>query len=352
MVPRKELSPTSLRTFSGAGFYVLSGCSQPLLVTLLKEAGLADPKCQINMLFYYLVPAIFTLPLLFRDLEPSWPSRYTILRACGIAVWDICSQTLNYTGASMSGPTIFAIIYSSVTIWAAVFSQILLGRRMNSWQWASVFIVFVGLGITATDSVNMGSNVLKGSCLILLGSAMHGFTYVLCEGIMTVGEERMSIAQNNFVQSSVNGCLFLVWQLFYTLPHFNESIWLPMQDAKTSILYALILLGSFGGSNVIHSLSYFHTLKYFPGGATSAGIMKGLQAVFVFVFTNFLYCNKLGGSEMCFSDTKFVSLVTVCGGVLGYGYATRISKTPFVEKPGKNDNENYHETTKLMIESP
>ena len=252
----------------------------------------------------------------------------------------------------MSGPTIFAIIYSSVTIWAAVFSQILLGRRMNSWQWANVFIVFVGLGITATDSVNMGNNVLKGSCLILLGSAMHGLTYVLCEGIMTVGEERMSIAQNNFVQSSVNGCLFSVWQLFYTLPHFKESIWLPMQDAKTSIWYALILLGSFGGSNVIHSLSYFHTLKYFPGGATSAGIMKGLQAVFVFVFTNFLYCNKLGGSEMCFSETKFVSLVTVCGGVLGYGYATRISRIPLGEKPGKSDNENCHETTKLMIESP
>jgi hypothetical protein len=47
-----------------------------------------------------------------------------------------------------------------------------------------------------------------------------------------------------------------------------------------------------------------------------------LQAVLVFLFTDILYCGKLGGPEMCFSRAKFVSLLTVCGGVLGYGYAT------------------------------
>jgi hypothetical protein len=55
---------------------------------------------------------------------------------------------------------------------------------------------------------------------------------------------------------------------------------------------------------------------------------------------------------MCLSDSKFVSLVTVCGGVLGYGYATRMLKTPLGEKSDKNDNENCRETTKLILESP
>ena len=36
-----------------------------------------------------------------------------------VALWDVASTTLNYTGAALSGPTIFAIIYSSVTIWTA-----------------------------------------------------------------------------------------------------------------------------------------------------------------------------------------------------------------------------------------
>ena len=81
MIPRQEHPPTKFRTFSSAGLYVLSGCSQPLIVTLLKEAGLADPTCQIYMLFYYLTPAIFIFPLLLR--EPKWPSRYTSVKACG-----------------------------------------------------------------------------------------------------------------------------------------------------------------------------------------------------------------------------------------------------------------------------
>ena len=242
----------------------------------------------------------------------------------------------------MSGPTIFAIVYSSVTIWTAVFSQLLLGRKMNACQWINVILVFIGLAITATDSAHGGSNVAKGSCLILLGSAMHGMTYVLNEGIMTVGEQQLSVLQNNFVQSGTNGCLLLAWQLFYTLPHFNEDIWIPMNEAKTSIGYASILLGVFGLLSIIHSYTYFFTLKHYPDGATSAGVMKGLQAVMVFVFTDRFYCNKLGGPEMCFSRAKFISLVTVCGGVLGYGYTTPTSRAS-LGKPTEN-----HETTTLL----
>ena len=90
----------------------------------------------------------------------------------------------------MAGPTIFAIIYSSVTIWTAIFSQLLLGRRMNLWQWINVVTVFAGLTITATDSVNTGDNVLVGTWLVILGSGMHGLTYVMSEAVMTVTEEK------------------------------------------------------------------------------------------------------------------------------------------------------------------
>ena len=254
----------------------------------------------------------------------------------------------------MAGPTIFAIIYSSVTIWTAVFSRLLLGRKMNAWQWLYVIVVFFGLGITATDSVNKRENVLIGSVLVIFGSAMHGMTYVLSEAVMTVGDETLSVVQNNFVQSAFNGCLLLVWQLFYTLPRFNESIWDPMQDAETTIWYAWILLGTFGALSIVHSLTHFFTLKHFRGGATSAGVMKGLQAVFVFVLTDLLYCNKVGGPEMCFSESKFASLVTVCGGVLGYGYTTRISKMKAStgENFAKKEDENCHETTELISASP
>mmetsp|Transcript_38278 Transcript_38278/g.42332 ORF Transcript_38278/g.42332 Transcript_38278/m.42332 type:complete len:263 (+) Transcript_38278:396-1184(+) len=257
----------------------------------------------------------------------------------------------------MSGPTIFAIVYSSVTIWTAVFSKILLGRRMNGWQWLNVVIVFVGLAITATDSGGAGSNILNGTCFIIVGSAMHGLTYVMSEAVMTVGgeEERLTVLQNNFVQASVAASLFLVWQLLYTLPHFNESIYEPMQVANTAVWYALLLLGGFGLSNVVHAITFFHTLKHFPGGATSAGVMKGLQAVFVFVLTNLLYCHRLGGNKMYFSTSKLISLLTVSGGVLGYGYSTTIQTTTTKIDDRKNNTDkgrqqhkNCNENTELL----
>jgi hypothetical protein len=78
----------------------------------------------------------------------------------------------------------------------------------------------------------------------------------------------------------------------------------------------MTLLLSFALSNLVHSFSYFHTLKYYPMGAVNAGVMKGLQAVLVFVFTSLFYCNRIGGKEMCFNRSKFVSLLIVVSGVL------------------------------------
>jgi hypothetical protein len=40
---------TSCFTYTHAGLYVLSGCSQPLIMTLLKQAGIADASCQSYM---------------------------------------------------------------------------------------------------------------------------------------------------------------------------------------------------------------------------------------------------------------------------------------------------------------
>lgn len=211
----------------------------------------------------------------------------------------------------------------SVTIWAALFSQIFLGRTMNCWQWLFVFVVFSGLALTTSRSIHLGSSVVHGLCLIVFGSMMHAGTYVMCEAIMTVGEHRLSIRQNCAIQGLVAAFFFLLWQFVYTYPRFDEKIWEPMQAADSTIAYAAFVLTLFTLSNTVHSITFFHTLRHYPGGATSAGVMKGLQAVLVFVFTHFAYCGRTGGEEMCFTSGKFLSLVTVTGGVVGYGVATQ-----------------------------
>merc|ERR1719469_992128 len=116
--------------------------------------------------------------------------------------------------------------------------------------------------------------------------------------------EQLGVTENCAVQGIVACFVYLTWQCIYTLPRFQERILQPAQQSGTSLTRALLILGGIGGSNLVHALAFFYTLKCFPGGATSAGVMKGLQAVLVFVFASVVYCDKSSSDsskgEMCF----------------------------------------------------
>jgi drug/metabolite transporter (DMT)-like permease len=326
-------------TLLAAGLYILSGVSQPLLMTVAAKVGVADPRAQLYMLFYYAGPASVGLTLRRRRPQTSatgddkhgsrtederyWPSTPTILRAASIAVLDVFAQSLNYAGNNLSGPTIFAVIYSSVTIWAAVYSRCFLGRDLNCTQWIGVASVFVGLALTAFHSVSIGRNVFLGACLVAIGSSLHALVYVISEKLMTHGEEKITVRANCAVQGFVALVCFSAWEVLYTLPRFEDLIAGPVRAAGSTWIDVTLVLCSIGFANLVHGFSFFITLKNFPGGSVSAGVMKGLQAVLVFVFTSLVFCGLPGtGEEMCFDTLKLVSLIVVVGGILIYGWET------------------------------
>ena len=176
--------------------------------------------------------------------------------------------------------------------------------------------------ITSLDSRAMGREVFTGSTFVVIGSMIHAMTYIASEAVMTKGEDKLSVQANCAIQGIVSCLALFSWQFMYTRPRFNELILEPMEANHTSYLKAICILLSFTFANLIHAVCFFHTLKHFYGGSTSAGVMKGLQAVLVFVFTSFAFCGRFGGEELCFSRVKFTSLVVVVGGVLLFGKAT------------------------------
>lgn len=303
--------------FIVASIYILSGATQPLLMTLVKSAGLADKTCQLYMLAYYFGPS-----LLFFHLFNSTISVKVFGKVACIAVIDIFAQSLNYTGAALAGPTLFTIIYSSVTIWTAVYSRCMIGRKLNYFQWIGIFVVFIGLAVTATDSVSIGPDIFHGALLVIFGSSMHAMTYVLSEAIMGPSSHRISVEVNCAIQGLIAFTVYSSWQIIYTRPRFQELVKDPMEESGTSPLKAILILLSLSFSNLIHAYSFFYTLNNFPGGATSAGIMKGVQAVLVFIFSAFIYCGRMGGEEMCFSMSKFISLMIVITGMLTFSAST------------------------------
>ena len=205
---------------------------------------------------------------------------------------------------------------------------------MNKSQWMAVITVFGGLTITATDSLQLGHSVMKGLFLVTFGSALHALTYIASEVVMTTTTTTndtttaiLTVEQNCAVQSTTGATVFFLWQLLYTLPNYDKVLKVPMEQSGTTVLMGIIILCLFGITNLIHSLAFYHTLAYFPGGATSAGVMKGFQAVLVFVVTHLAFCGKTGGEEMCFSTTKWIALIIVTGGVIWYGKATTRTTT-------------------------
>ena len=318
-----------------AALTVATGVTQPLLITVAKQFGLADHTAQLYMLFYYLGPASVSLSIGCRTSghnverdelnENVWPSVRSLYYAAGIAAIDIFAQSMNYTGVSLAGPTIFAIIYSSVTIWTAVYSRILLQRKLSMFQLMGIVTVFGGLALTGLHSFQLGAQVFKGSCLIFVGSSIHALGYVISELIMTRGKYRITVRANCAVQGLVACIALALWQLVYTRPRFMELIRTPMLQAGTSWQQALFVFLAIAVANFIHALSFMYTLRHFPGGAVSAGVLKGLQAVFVFMATSAVFCGTdAGGEELCFNMAKLLSLVVVVGGSLVYGKATEI----------------------------
>jgi len=300
--------------------YVLTGISQPLLLTACQLQGLTNPHAQLYMVFYYAGPSLLLYSV--RDWTNVRPQ--AVLRAAGICATDIVAQALNYTGAAWAGSTLFAVIYSSVTVWTAVWSRLFLQRRLIWQQWAAVFVVFCGLTITAWDSTSLGPAVQRGALCVVIGSALHAACYVWSEAIMGSTTHALTIQQNAAVQSIMAMSVFGAWQVIYTIPNWNEAVEIPMREAGGSWQGGLIVLAAFGLANLLHAWAFYYTLHHCPGGSTSAGVLKGLQAVLVFVATHFLFCGRPHtGQELCFTLRKMWALITVVCGVGLFGYFTR-----------------------------
>jgi hypothetical protein len=146
-------------------------------------------------------------------------------------------------------------------------------------------------------------------------------------------KEVISTRANCAIQGLVATILLFIWQLIYTLPNIHQLVLTPMALSNTSPFQAIMILGAITLSNLVHSLTFYVTLKYLPGGATSAGILKGLQAVLVFCFSSIFLCERddddnidnggkgVGRSQdemMCWSTNKAISLLIVLCGIASY----------------------------------
>merc|ERR1719210_998258 len=111
---------------------------------------------------------------------------------------------------------------------------------MTRSQWASVAVVFAGLGATGLRSLELGPNVVRGTILVGFGSALHALMYVLSEAVMNGGRDGCHGGDNNAdndgekeeekplsarrycgLYGTFGFCGYTAWQLAYTSRHYR-----------------------------------------------------------------------------------------------------------------------------------
>jgi drug/metabolite transporter (DMT)-like permease len=216
----------------------------------------------------------------------------------------------------LAGSGIYAVVYSSVTVWCALLSRVVLGRVLLSAQWISIFVVVAGLAVTGLDAQGHGSKVVLGTIMILCGAILHATCHVLTEFLSVKGTKIPSHI-NGFAQGLTNSVLVALWQCTYTASHF-DLISEPMEDAGTTWPMAIVLLSGLALSNFVHAGCFFYLLTRI--GNVSTGIAKAMQAMAVFAMAHYVYGPR--DPSQRFTPLKFLSLFIVMSGVLGYGIST------------------------------
>ena len=312
-------------------FYVISGVLQPTLIEVLTYNGACE-----RTTFLFILPNYIGMGLsVLTNMQSLQYGRIRWARLSALLLIDLCSAVLCFTGLVYAGSAIFTVIYSSVTVYTAVFSWLLFGRQLHYMQWTGVFLVMLGLisssfgGASKAGSDDVSNDEGVGILMIIIGAGFHSLSYIIAESIL---KDTDAIAPEVLGSSmGLFGCIiFGCWQIFYTLPRFQRLIIDEIAAHNGNYNIIIITYICLITVNFIHGICFFYMLKIV--GSTTTGILKGIQSVLVFIISHFAFCGLQ--ESQCFTVAKGLALIVVVLGVFCYS-SYKLEEMP--SRPLKKD---------------
>lgn len=311
--------------------YVASGTLQPILIEVLTYNGACEKST-----FLFILPTYIGMSMsLLSNMKAVKYGKIRWFKMILLAIIELCSAALCFTGLVSAGSAVFTVIYSSVTVYTALFSRLFFGRELHYMQWGGVFMVMLGLtssSIGASFGGNEGEeDVGIGIIMIIIGSMFHSLVYILTESILK-SENPVAPEFLGSFMGGVGVVIFGLWQVFYTFPRFQDLILdkIDAHDGDFKVIAmtytALVIV------NLVHGVCFYHLIK--SVGSTTTGILKGVQSVVVFVISHFAFCSLQ--KSQCFTSSKGASLVVVVCGVTFYSIF-KLDSPPAV-KINQNDS--------------
>ncbi|KNC82788.1 hypothetical protein SARC_04921 [Sphaeroforma arctica JP610] len=289
------------------------------------------------------------------------------------------AASLATTGLLMVGSGVFVVIYSSSMLWTALLSRCLTDKQFSTLQWAGIGVLTCGLLLNGFDSQphtphtptgrtveelsdmqqletdrngNIGgavigdgySQVNVGVLVVLLGSALHSYFFVLSERIMY--QRILSDAQLCAGVGLAETVLFSAYIAFVCgCFGTHEKLFSSMDDANTSLGYATMLWLSAAVVNSVHAGSFFIILGEL--GAVESALLKIIQTVCVFAFSAVFFCQY--ESSQCASPMKFMSMLLVACGLVVYAMGARAGRPSNTKKSPKLPRRNTRTGIELGV---
>jgi len=204
-----------------------------------------------------------------------------------MTVIDVAGTTLTLYGQILCGSGIYIIIYSSLTIWSALGSRILMKKHFNLLQIIGIIVVTAGLGVSGAASFDAGGDVVLGIIITLVGTIFHSAVYWLNEFL---GKKFKINLQIMCGWTGIGGVtLYLIYQCCYTIPHWQELVVDPVVAANGFLWQILLLYLALVAVDAFHMFAQYTVVPRL--GSVSTGIGKSISSICVFVLSHLLFCS-------------------------------------------------------------
>lgn len=239
----------------------------------------------------------------------------------GLAVLDFVGHTLSILGLMSAGSGTYQVIYSTVVVFAAVWSQLILKRVLSSQHWLAVVLAAFGLSLSvlghgsphevAEDhsvEVEKEHRYVFGVALTLLGTLVFSFHYTVADYLAALPNAPTGHAIRTRLGFYL-AAMACAYEVFVTLPNFQELVLDQIHPGKGLTVFLTYL--SLIVASCLHLISFFQLMGKI--GAVSIGILQTARSVFVFVLSHVLFCSS--HEEQCFTMWKGVSTVVVTSAI-------------------------------------
>jgi len=235
----------------------------------------------------------------------------------------VIQNNLLYIASSNVPAEIFQILSQGKIATTALFSSIMLNKKLNKIQWLSILALSLGVGLVQNSLITSGrqvtsiaitsSNILIGSSSILGYVLISGFAGAYLEGIIK-SRRNVSLWTRN-IQLGISSIIFAIIACFKDYELILKYGFFQNYDP---LVISVILLQAIGG--IIISMVVKQTSSVIKGFATAGSVILSclLSSLFIKDFSPF--------------NIKFIiGTGIVCSSVLSYSYS---------QKRNNNNNNN------------